>query len=105
MNQKGKAVAELGDEKWHWDFILLCDISHHVNDLHTNHQGQQKPISDMFWAFREFEMKLKLFRKELENVDLCHSYYCDLLYKDGLVSVLFRIFCAVELADSLAENF
>jgi hypothetical protein len=33
MNEKGKVVAELSDEKWLWDLALLCDISHHVNDL------------------------------------------------------------------------
>jgi hypothetical protein len=36
MNKKGKVVAELGNEKWHWDLALLHDISHHVNDLIPN---------------------------------------------------------------------
>jgi hypothetical protein len=31
MNNKGKVVAEPMDEKWLWDFPLLCDISHHLN--------------------------------------------------------------------------
>jgi hypothetical protein len=36
MNEKGKVVVELGDEKWLWDLALLCDIRNHVNDLNTN---------------------------------------------------------------------
>jgi hypothetical protein len=35
MNEKGKVVAELIDEKWLWDLAFLCDISYHVNDLNT----------------------------------------------------------------------
>jgi len=41
---------------------------------------------DMFGAVRAFETKLKLFRKQLEIVNLCHFSYCDLLHKDGSAS-------------------
>jgi hypothetical protein len=34
-------------------------------------QGQQKLISDMFGAVRALDMKLKLFRKRFENINLC----------------------------------
>jgi hypothetical protein len=50
-------------------------------------------------------MKLRLFRKQLENVNLCHFSSCDLLHKDGSVSVPFSSVRAVEMIDSLAENF
>jgi hypothetical protein len=40
MNEKGKVVAELSDEKWLWDAAFLCDISHHLNDINTKLQGQ-----------------------------------------------------------------
>jgi hypothetical protein len=70
MNEKGKVMAELSDEKWIWDLALLCDISNHVNYLNTKLQDQQKLISDMFGAVRAFEIKLKLFRKQLEKVNL-----------------------------------
>jgi hypothetical protein len=59
-NKKGKVVAELGDEKWLWDLALLCDISHHINDLNTKFQAQQKLISGMFGDVRAFEIKPKL---------------------------------------------
>jgi hypothetical protein len=58
MNEKVKVVAKLSVEKWLWDFTLLCNISHYINDLNTKLQGQQKLISDMFRAVTAFEMKL-----------------------------------------------
>jgi hypothetical protein len=32
VNEKGKVVPEISDEKWLWDLTLLNDISHRVND-------------------------------------------------------------------------
>jgi hypothetical protein len=87
MNEKGKVVAKLSDEKWLWDLALLCDISPHISDLNTKLQGPQKLISDIFGVVRAFEMKLKVFRRHLENINLCHFSSCDLLHKDGSVSL------------------
>jgi hypothetical protein len=58
-------------------------------------------MSDKFGAVRIFEMKLKLFRKQLENVNPCHFSSCYLLPMDGSVSVPFP----VEMFYSLARNF
>jgi hypothetical protein len=91
MSEKGKVVPELNDEKRHWELASLCDISHHLNDLNTKYQGQQEFISDMFGAVRTFEMKLKIFQKQLKNVNLCHFISCDLLHKTGSVSVPFQV--------------
>jgi hypothetical protein len=33
MNEKGKVVVELSDEKWLWNLSLLCITSHHTNYL------------------------------------------------------------------------
>jgi hypothetical protein len=49
-------VPELGHVKWLWDVALLCDVSHHLNDLNTKLQGQQKLISGIFRDIRAFEM-------------------------------------------------
>jgi hypothetical protein len=54
MNEKGRIVAELTDEKWLRYLALLCYISHQIKDLNTNHKGQQKLIYDMFGAVRAF---------------------------------------------------
>jgi len=44
-DEKGKVVAELGDEKCLWDLALLCDSSCHLNDLNMKPEHQQKLIS------------------------------------------------------------
>jgi len=41
----------------------------------------------------------------LENLNLCHFSSCNLLHKDGSVSVPFPSVRALEMVDSLAENF
>jgi hypothetical protein len=43
----------------------------HLNDLNTKLEVQLKLISGMFRAVRHFEMKLKLFRKQVVSVKLC----------------------------------
>jgi hypothetical protein len=50
-------------------------------------------------------MKLKLFCKQLKNVNLCHFSSCNLLHNDGSASVPFPSVHAIEMTDSLAENF
>lgn len=40
-----------------------------------------------------FEMKLKLFRKQLENINLRHFSPWDLLHADESASVLFPSIC------------
>jgi hypothetical protein len=78
MNEEGRIVVELTDEKWLRDLALLCYISHEVKDLNTNHKGQEKLIYDMFGAVRACEMKLKLFRKQQENVDRVCDKKCSI---------------------------
>jgi hypothetical protein len=43
------------------DLALLCDITHHLNDINAKFQGQQKVISDICGVVRAFEMKLNYF--------------------------------------------
>jgi RNA processing factor Prp31 len=61
---------------------LQCDISYHLNDLNVKLRHQQKLISDMFGAVTDFDTKLKLFLKQVENVEQWRFPSCDLLYKD-----------------------
>jgi hypothetical protein len=68
-------------------------------------QGQQKLICDTFGPVRAFEIKLELFRIQLENVSLCHFSSCDFLHKVESVNVLFPGSRAVEMIDSMAGNF
>jgi hypothetical protein len=62
MNEKGKVVAQFSDEKWLWDLVLLCDISHHVNYLTTQLHSQQNLISDMFEAVRALRKSMCIFK-------------------------------------------
>jgi hypothetical protein len=101
MNKKGKVMAELNDEKWLWNLALLCVSA--ITQITSI--PNFKIISDMFGAVRTFEVKLKLFQNQLENANLCHFSSCNLLHKDGSVSVLFPSVPAVEIIDFLAENF
>jgi hypothetical protein len=50
-------------------------------------------------------MKLKLFRKRSENINLCHFSSCDFLLNNGSVTVPLPSVRAIEMIDSLAENF
>jgi hypothetical protein len=36
MNEKGNAGAELSDERWLWDFVLLCDIRNNKFKVNKN---------------------------------------------------------------------
>jgi hypothetical protein len=58
----------------------------------------------MFGAVRAFEMKLDIFWKQIENVNVCRFSSCDLHRVHGLVSVRFPRVCAVEMIGSPAEN-
>jgi len=62
---RNKVASELSHENWLYVLALLCDISHCLNDWNTELQRQQKLISVTFWVAKAFQMKLKLFRKQL----------------------------------------
>jgi hypothetical protein len=72
-----KAQGQSGFGIWH---CYVCDNCSHFNDLKIKRRGQQKLMSDVSVAVSTFEMKLKLLRKEFENVNLCHFSSCDLLH-------------------------
>lgn len=82
-------MAEPNDES---DFgILNCDVTSATIQITSNAQlhGQQKLISSMlmFMLLKASEIKLKVGRKELENINLCNYSFCDLLHNDGSVWV------------------
>jgi len=104
MSEKGKAVSELGDELRLWDLALVCDMSQ-FKRLNTKLQGQQKIVCYVFGPVRAFEMKLKLFQKALEYVNLCSFPSWELLHKDRLLSARFLCVRYAEMHYFLAENF
>jgi hypothetical protein len=70
MNKKGKFMTELCNKIGFFDLEFLCDIRHQLNGLNTKLQGQLKPICNMFWAVRAFVMQLRLFPKNVKNVNV-----------------------------------
>jgi hypothetical protein len=58
----------------------------------------------MFGAVGDFELKLKLYRKQLGNINLCHFSSCNLHHRNGSVSVPFLTVHALEMMESLAEQ-
>jgi hypothetical protein len=81
MNEKGKVVSELTDEKWLWNLTFLCSASYYLNGLNNRLHCQQFRF-DMLGAVRAFEMiRLpEVFQKQLANVNLCHFTFSDLLH-------------------------
>jgi hypothetical protein len=70
MNKKERVMTEICDTDWLSDFELPCENRHQLNGLNTKFQVQQKPIQNMFWAVRSFEIKLRLFPKQVKNINL-----------------------------------
>jgi hypothetical protein len=68
-----------------------------LHDLNIKFTGHNKLISDTFGAVSASKMKLKLFWKELGNVNLRHVSSFNLLHKDGSVSALFPSVPAVDM--------
>jgi hypothetical protein len=92
-------VIKSDSEPWH-----CCVMSTTTyNYLNTKLQSQQKLTSDIIWAVRSFEMKLKLLSKQkmLTCVIVIHV----LLHKDGSVSIPFATVHSIEMNDSLVEDF
>jgi hypothetical protein len=72
LTEKQKFHERLSDPEWLWDLALLADISHHVNDPNTRLQGKGRLVCDMFSDVKSFQLKFKLFAKELNEGNLYH---------------------------------
>jgi hypothetical protein len=55
MNEEGKVVAELSNEKWLWYLSLPCDFNQHLSYLNIKFWSQQKLISHVFGIVRAFQ--------------------------------------------------
>jgi hypothetical protein len=109
--RKAKLWLKFGYENWLWNCALLLTrgtLFKYQQPLkilkNRELQDQYKFVFDRFGALVAFEMHLRLFRKQLENLCFSHSSSCVLLHKDGSVSVPFLSVRAIEMA-ALAENF
>lgn len=69
MIEKENLITEL-KENWLWDFAFLTDISDHLNFLNLKLQEQGKLIFQLN-DITAFEMKLKLFIKQIREGNFC----------------------------------
>jgi hypothetical protein len=89
-----------------WWLALLCDISHHYSTTwKPNFKVKKNSFLICLGLSELLKLKLKLFRKRLEDVNVSHFSSCDLLPMGGSVSVPFSRVRAVEMTNSLTENF
>ncbi|XP_043917683.1 general transcription factor II-I repeat domain-containing protein 2B-like isoform X2 [Protopterus annectens] len=72
MESKGKPVPEFENASWMADLAFLVDITAHLNDLNLRLQGENLLINDMFQTVTAFEVKLKLWHRQIKNNNLIH---------------------------------
>jgi hypothetical protein len=83
LTEKQKFHEKLSDREWLWDLAFLADITHHVNDLNTRLQGKGRLLCDMFSDAKSFQLKLKLFAKQLNEENLYHFPCCKSISQEG----------------------
>lgn len=69
---KGKPVTELSDSKWMSDLAFLVDISKHLSELNVTLQGPNQLISALLASVKSFEVKLMLWKAQLERGNTVH---------------------------------
>lgn len=72
MHNKGRNVQELKDYDWLQDLAFMVDMTEHLNLLNTRLQGRNKLVTDMHESIRAFEVKLKLFERQLAANNAAH---------------------------------
>jgi hypothetical protein len=72
MTAKGKPVLEFDDPKWLAYFAFLMDISSHLNELNLKLQSKDQLVHVLFNHIKAFQMKLKLFKCQLQDQNLTH---------------------------------
>ena len=97
VSERGlKDFQEFSDEVWLCRFGFLTDISSHLNELNLKLQGRDVLITNMEAHVRAFEVKLKLWEKQLckrDYVHFPHLALCDagLVDTEECVSVLLTL--------------
>ncbi len=76
MESKQKVIPELEDEKWLSDLSFLCDITEHLNALNVKLQGRKQLITEMRDSVKAFQMKLRLWERQMRQGNLSHFPIC-----------------------------
>ena len=73
MNENKQSFSELTDVDWLSRLMLFADLSLHLNEVNTKLQGFGKTIDIRFDIMKAFEMKLRIFKHDVENN--CFKYF------------------------------
>jgi hypothetical protein len=83
LTEKQKFHEKLSDPEWLWDLAFLADVTDHVNDLNTRLLGKGRLVFDMFSDVKPFQLKLKLFAKQLNEGNLYNFPCCKSISQEG----------------------
>src|SRR6201990_1037565 len=72
LKEKEITYSELDDDEWLQDLMFLTDVMEHLQTLNLQLQGKDKIISDLSQCIFNFQTKLQLFQKGIENKTFCH---------------------------------
>jgi hypothetical protein len=103
LTEKQKFHEKLSEPEWLWDLAFLADITDHVNDLNTRLQWKGILVCDMFSDVKSFQLKHKLFAKQLNEGSLYHFPCCKSISQEGNSTVLSKRF--IEWLEMLQKVF
>lgn len=69
LNENKQTFSELTDVDWLSRLMFFTDLSLHLNEVNTKLQGFGKTVDIMFDIIKAFEMKLRIFKRDVENKD------------------------------------
>lgn len=67
MDQEGKDVFELQENKWLQDLAFMLDVTGHLNWLDRKMQRRKKVLTEFYDSIRAFEIILQLWGKQLST--------------------------------------
>ncbi|XP_076817953.1 general transcription factor II-I repeat domain-containing protein 2B-like [Clavelina lepadiformis] len=72
MKMRNRAVPLLADATFQCNLAFLKDITHHLNEFNLKLQGKKQIITQMYDHVKSFEVKLRLWMKQLGEGNLTH---------------------------------
>lgn len=67
LNDQQVSYHELSDIVWVCKLMFFADFCEHLNELNIKLQGSGKTLDVMFCYIKAFEMKLKVFKRDVDN--------------------------------------
>ena len=67
LNDQQVSYHELSDIMWVCKLMFFADFCEHLNELNIKLQGSGKTLDVMFGYIKAFEMKLEVFKRDVDN--------------------------------------